>query len=209
MEERMESGRMIGGGACDADLFERVWERVGAGERKDCPVEPQRRGKEADIENEEERTQERGEDDFPQEDDLPCLGRKSVEYGGQLQRYIMEELRCWQAYRHLARRINGPHARTLAALASEKHQRARKLAAAHFIIAGMRYWPVDELAPPRFTSWLGTLREHFAEEQRSQHRYRAAAYDTEDPCLSELYHELAEGCGAHAVLLRKVLEGAL
>jgi hypothetical protein len=77
------------------------------------------------------------------------------------------------------------------------------------LIAGVRYWPVDELAVPRIASWLGTLREQFSAEQRSQHRYRAAAYDTEDPCLCELYSELAGGCAAHAVLLRSVIESVL
>jgi len=212
MEDRMETGQIPFGYACDADLFERVWERVGARERGDCPVEPGRKEvfeEKCDAEPVEGGTERVWGNDFPAEDDLPCLGKRSAEYGGQLQKYIMEELHCWQLYRHLARRVSGPNARSLAALASEKHRRARKLATAHFLIAGVRYWPVDELDTPRIVSWLGTLREQFAQEQRSQHRYRAAAYDTEDPCLSELYSELAGGCGTHAALLRKVLEGAL
>lgn len=234
---------LLGMYACDADLFERVWERVGAQARPDCPVEPasaseeeaaavtetapeqeapmlRETGRQASLAEEAQgsaerempgrnRTDERAEDDFPAPDDLPCLGRASGVHRGQLQQYIREELDGWQLYRHLARKVNGPYAKTLAALASEKHRRARRLAAAHFLIAGVRYWPTDKLETPRFSSWLGTLRERFSAEQRHQHRYRAAAYDTADPCLAELYSELAEECGAHASVLRKVLEGAL
>ena len=236
MEFQQNTPPQLGMYACDAELFERVWERVEAQTRPDCPVEraetirweersaaePESWQAEALDPSVEERTGEEerragtqeshdrpAEDDFPAPDDLPCLGRSSAAHQGQLQQYIKEELEGWQLYRHLARKVNGPHAKILAALASEKHRRARRLAAAHFLIAGVRYWPTDRLEIPRFTSWLGTLRERFSAEQRHQHRYRAATYDTADPCLAELYSELAEECGAHANALRKVLEGAL
>lgn len=149
------------------------------------------------------------EDDFPSEDDLPCLGRGSAAQESQLQQYIREELEGWQFYRHLARRINGPNARALAALASEKHRCAKRLAAAHFLIAGVRYWPTDKLETPKFRTWLGALRERFNAEQRHEHRYRAAACELCDPCLRELYTELAEASANHAVTIRTVLESAL
>lgn len=236
MEFQQNTPAQPGVYACDADLFERVWERVGAQDRPDCPVEraqaagweesamsgqENRSAQPSDLSAEVRAGEEelgtdaqknrdsRSEDDFPTPDDLPCLGRSSANHQGQLQQYIKEELEGWQLYRHLARKVNGPHAKTLAALASEKHRQARRLAAAHFLIAGVRYWPTDKLETPRFSSWLGTLRERFSAEQRHQHRYRAAAYDTADPCLAELYSELAEECGVHANLLRRVLEGAL
>ena len=232
MEHQQTPLPLLGMYACDAEVFERVWERVGAQDRPDCPIVPADRKEtrpapdegadlpvsllQSEAEGEPEqiarpggRVDERAEDDFPQPDDLPCLGRSSAAHQGQLQQYIKEELESWQLYRHLARKVNGPHARTLAALASEKHRRARRLAAAHFLIAGVRYWPTDRLESPRISGWLGTLRERFAAEQRHQHRYRAAAYDTVDPCLAELYAELAEECGGHAATLRKILEGAL
>lgn len=236
MEFEQIPGRLSGAYADDADLFERVWERIGAQERPGCPIvtapageetgggpqaaAPKEEGTRAgalpsaeesrgEREAAEKGAGERTEDDFPPPDDLPCLGRASAPHQGQLQQYIREELEGWQLYRHLARRVTGPHAAALAALASEKHRRARRLAGAHFLIAGVRYWPTDRLETPRFSSWLGTLRERFSTEQRHRHRYRAAAYDTADPCLAELYGELAEECGAHAAVIRRVLEGAL
>lgn len=148
-------------------------------------------------------------DDFPGQDAVPCLGSGSAGHGDQLQEDILAELEGWQLYRHLARRVTGNTARALSALASEKHRQARRLAAAYFLISGVRYWPTDRLAAPRVTSWLGTLRRRFTLEQRRESRYRAAALDTADPCLADLYGELADGCAAHAGTLRGLLEAAL
>lgn len=239
MKQEQVPGAMLGMYASDADLFRRIWERVGAEERADCPVErtsvpgaPEgirkgETGNEDCVSGEgwnaamqapaaEEQAKllrtaksEASGDDFPPPDEFPCLGRASAPQGGTLQQYIREELEGWQLYRHLARRVGGPNARTLTVLASEKHRRARRLAAAHFLIAGVRYWPTDRLETPRLNSWLGVLRERFGTEQRQEHRYRAAACDTADPCLAELYSELAEECAQHAAVVRAVLESAL
>lgn len=148
-------------------------------------------------------------DDFPPQDAVPCLGSGSAGYGSQLQEQIMAELEGWQLYRQLARRVTGQSARTLSALASEKHRRARRLAAAYFLISGVRYWPTDRLSTPKLSAWLGTLRRRFAAEQQMESRYRTAALDTTDPCLAELYAELADGCAAQAEMLRAILESAL
>lgn len=148
-------------------------------------------------------------DDFPRPDAVPCLGSGSASHGGQLQEDILAALEGWQLYRHLARKVTGGASRTLSALASEKHKQARRLAAAHFLISGVRYWPTDKLETPRFGSWLGTLRRRFAAEQQLDSRWRAASIDTEDACLAVLYGELAEECAAHAGVLRTLLEQAL
>lgn len=148
-------------------------------------------------------------DDFPRPDAVPCLGSGSAGHGTQLQEDILAALEGWQLYRHLARKVTGVPSRTLSALASEKHRQARKLAAAYFLISGLRYWPTDRLEVPRTNSWLGTLRRRFAAEQQLDSRWRAASLDTEDPCLADLYGELAEGCAAHAGVLRTLLENAL
>lgn len=211
-QERMRAAQ--GAFGTDADLFCRVWERVGAQERPECPIEtdgekrsvPPGRRTEPEVRTEGTET---AADDFPVPEDIPCLGRASVTQSGPLQQYIREELEGWQLYRQLARRIGGPHARTLTALAAEKLRCARRLAAVHFLIGGVRYWPADRLEVPRPGSWLGVLRERFGAEQRREHHYRAAACDTTDPCLRTLYCELAEECAAHGAALRAILETAL
>ena len=50
------------------------------------------------------------------------------------------------------------------------------------------------------------LREHFMEEQRGAAAYQTAAAETADPCLHELFLELAGEEDSHAWLLRSVLE---
>lgn len=150
-----------------------------------------------------------GGDDFPGPDAVPCLGSGSAAHAGQLQEDILCALEGWQLYRHLARKVGGNAARTLSALASEKHRQGRRLAAAYFLISGVRFWPTDRLETPRFGSWLGTLRRRFALEQQLDSRWRAASLDTDDPCLAVLYGELAEECAAHAGVLRTLLENAL
>ena len=50
------------------------------------------------------------------------------------------------------------------------------------------------------------LRSRFLGEQKGEAEYRAAAGRTEDPCLRELYLELAEDENAHGWMLRGMLE---
>lgn len=150
-----------------------------------------------------------GRDDFPPEEGVPCLGSGSAVHGGHLQHFIRTELEGWQFYRHLARRVNGQTARALSALASEKHHHARRLAAAYFLISGLRFWPTDRLGAPRMGGWMGTLRERFNAEQRQEQRLHIAACDTRDPCLRDLYREVAQGCAAHAALIRELLERSM
>ena len=87
-------------------------------------------------------------DDFPRPDAVPCLGSGSASHGGQLQEDILTALEGWQLYRHLARKVTGTSSRALSALASEKHRQARRLAAAYFLISGVRYWPTVRLEVP-------------------------------------------------------------
>lgn len=55
-------------------------------------------------------------------------------------------------------------------------------------------------------TYLSTLRSRFLGEQKGEAEYRAAAGRTEDPCLRELYLELAEDENAHGWMLRGMLE---
>lgn len=225
--------------AGDRELFGRVWQRVMPEERPGCPItvdapppaetppapgpapgpedipapeppaEPAPEPAGGEPAPEPLESQRHTGDDFPRPDAVPCLGSGSAGHGEQLREDILTALEGWQLYRHLARKVTGSAARTLSALASEKHKQARKLAAAYFLISGVRYWPTDRLGAPQTSSWLGTLRRRFAAEQQLDSRWRAAALDTEDPCLAELYIELAEDCAAHAGVLRALLESAL
>lgn len=144
--------------------------------------------------------------DFPAPDDVPRLGPSSAPYGTQLQRQITDALECWQMYRQLSRRAVGQNGRVLAALAGEKLRAGRRLAAAYFLISGIRFWPADRIGAPAAPSYLGAIRRAFQAEQRRAQAYALSAADSGDDALTALYQELALQCRAHEETLRTLLE---
>ena len=124
----------------------------------------------------------------------------------RLRRHVMEALEGWQFYRHLAKRTRGTDARTLNSMAADQHKEARKLAAAYFLLTGLRYWPTELLGAPAISSYWGALRTRHQAEQRQENAYRLAADDWEDPDLLALYAALTEGCQRRCGQLRNLLE---
>lgn len=188
------------------EVFRRVWNRVMAGHPETgCPVEIT-----GDLTCDElerlaaiptpARPDERGCDLSEAEPGL------SDEITGRLRRQVLEALEGWQMYRHLARRTRNSAARTLTALAADQHKQARKLAAAYFLLTGVRYWPSEQLAAPAIPSLWGTLRQRHRAEQQAELSYRMAMEESDDPTLSELYAELSDGCRARCRQLRDLLE---
>ena len=53
---------------------------------------------------------------------------------------------------------------------------------------------------------MNGLREQFIQEQRGSSAYQGAAQETGDPCLRQLYQELAREETAHARMIRGLLE---
>ena len=166
-----------------------------------------------------------------EEHDVPCLGASSAVYGAQLQRLIDRELADWRAYQALSRRAQGNSGRVLATIAADERRHAKRLSTAYFLISGagadthlrahetvedrvgrlmlisgVRYWRVDRVPNPSPAPFSAALREHFMEEQRGAAAYQTAAAETADPCLHELFLELAGEEDSHAWLLRSVLE---
>ncbi|HIT01916.1 MAG TPA: hypothetical protein IAC21_03730 [Candidatus Enterenecus merdae] len=123
----------------------------------------------------------------------------------RLRAQILEALEGWQFYRHLARRARAG-ARVLRTLAADQHRQARRLAAAYFLLTGVRYWPTDTLAVPARTPLWGALRRRHQAEQGAQQAYLAAAQDAGDPELAQLYQQLAQDCEEHCYQLRGLLE---
>lgn len=136
---------------------------------------------------------------------MGVLGPGSLDSAPVLQTLLRRELADAREYQQLSRRGQRPPARMLAALSGEKKHRAKRLAAAYFLISGVRYWPVGA-GGGRLTCRCRLLRRHFWEEQEGEAAYRAAAAATADPCLQELYIELAEDENSHIWLLRGILE---
>jgi len=108
-----------------------------------------------------------------------------------------------------ARRAPGPAGRALASIAADERRHIRRLSTAYFLISGVRFQP-EQAAPalPGGCTYFSALRLRFAEEQKGQAAYRSAAERSADPCLRELFLELAGDEYAHACLLRGLLEQA-
>lgn len=109
------------------------------------------------------------------------------------------------AGRILLRRANGACAKTISASAADHRLALRRLSAAYFLITGQRYVPqcASPVLPPALPL---ALRQQFVWEQRWEQKNRQAAQSTADPCLKELYLELAQEGAYHAGCIRSILE---
>ena len=109
------------------------------------------------------------------------------------------------ALRAMTRRASGTCAKALAALACDHRSAFRRLSAAYFLITGRRYVP--RCSVPSLPATLAlALRQQFLWEQQWEQKNRQAAQATADPCLKELYLELAQEGAFHAGCIRSILE---
>lgn len=212
---------LVGMVGCDRDLFARVWARVAPEEAEDCPIQvlpaverppaEQGHGLEpcapampvplpAFLAGDSQ-----GSDEL-EESDVPCLGRSGEDHAALLQGAIRQELADWRTYQALSARANGVAARTLALMAADERRHAKRLSAAYFLISGIRFLPDTPPARQTRGAFWAALRERFWAEQRGSSFYLAAAEETADPCLANLYRELAADEGAHAEQLRCLVE---
>lgn len=105
----------------------------------------------------------------------------------------------------LLRRSTGACARSLSLLARDHRLAFRRLSAAYFLITGKRYCP--KCAAPCLPASLAlALRQQFGWEKQWEQKNCQAAQDTRDPCLKELYLELAQEGALHAGCIRSLLE---
>lgn len=193
-------------------VIQRVWKRVMEGREETSPVALTQEETEphGSLQTEEEMgvlpaPMPRAKGDFPA--GAVFLGEGSLEMVPFLQEMIRHELGDMRAYQALARRTGGPQARVFQAMAQEEKTHAKRLSAACFLISGVRYWPeVGKGVPP--TSYLGTLRQRFGEEQAGMAAYLAGAEATEDPCLRQLFLEIAREEWDHACKIRTMVENA-
>ena len=175
----------------DQDGFERVWRRVMPEPRSDCPFSlnpqvPQPRQEPAPVCS-------------------ACLGQASQGDAPELERFVRESTRASRGYRRMAQQAGTTGGRALGGIAADKARQAKRLGAAYFLITGQSAAlppePVQRPSPLPLA-----LRQRFQAEQTLACAYRAAAEQTQDSCLKELYKELAEECDTHAQVIRSVLE---
>ncbi len=187
------------------EVFKRVWDRV-MPDQKDSPLvlSPIPREEAAVFAPQQAPASETAPPPAPEEPAL-CLGEASqgdVEALTELMVRARENLAAGQA---LARRGGG---RTLSALAADHRRALRQLSAARFLITGKPFRPEGRAAALPASLPLA-LREQFVREQRWERACRAAARSAADPCLRELYLELAQDGALHAGEIRSLLESSL
>ena len=209
MEQQLVSPPAPGAGMCgsDREIFERVWRRVMPLAGEGCPIQlsPPEQGPPA------LRAEERGElavsAPAPEREEQElCLGPSSAGAGARLREMIEGEMEDERLYLSLARRAGGAAGRALGALAGEERRHIRRLGTAYFLITGERCQPRGQGGGRPRTGVMEGLREQFIQEQRESRAYRLAAAECADPCLKELYLELAEDETLHARLIRNLLE---
>lgn len=145
------------------------------------------------------------ENDFPSNRMVICLGSQCMGFEDLLQEMIQKEIQDSLFYKVLSRKVGGTAARIFSGLSSEERQQAKRLSAAYFLISGIRYWPEknEKIGIP---SYFTALRDRFIEEQRDAAFYIAAATESRDPCLSQLFLDIAEKNQRHAQQIRHLLE---
>lgn len=192
---------------CDRDLFARVWARVEPNAGEGCPIEvlPPQANLPQPVPFSVPAVSDRPGDDSPQLNDVPCLGREGADHTRFLQEAVRTALQRWRHYQALSAR-GGAAGRTLAAIGAAKRQHARRLSGAYFLISGIRFLP--EIPPMHHNqgNFWGRIRELFWQEQQTAALFSAAAEETSDHCLAQLYRELAGETAAHADLLRALAE---
>lgn len=134
-----------------------------------------------------------------------CLGEASQGDSARLEELMTLAQAGAAAGRAMARRAAGACARALSALACDHRSAFKRLSAAYFLITGKRYCP--KCGSFRITSSLPlALRQQFLWEQQWEQKNNQAAQSTADPCLKELYQELAQEGALHAGCIRSLLE---
>jgi len=153
----------------------------------------------------EERAQQHCRDDFPPRSAVPFLGSDSAQMQELLQELIRRERYSAHFYRALGRRVGGSAARVFSSMVADNQKSAKRLCAACFLISGVQFMAG---VPPHvsFPSYLGALRERFIEEQQNAALYVAAAAESQDPWLYQLFSDLGEEKIRHAKKLCLLVE---
>ena len=195
--------------SCDRETFERVWRRV-MPEGMDSPIQIDPPADERVLAM---RQEELGASLAPlhreavqPEQDVCCLGRGSEPYAELLREMIDGETEDYRTYQALARRAGGSGNRMLGAMAADERRHAKRLGTAYFLITGERYQSpnMNGSRPPM--DLMTGLREQFIQEQRGAAAYQGAAQENGDPCLRQLFRELAREEQSHARMIRSLLE---
>lgn len=126
-----------------------------------------------------------------------CMGTEAQLSLGVLQGFLEEECRQRMVYLAYARRMND-RSGLLRRLADQSLVHIKKLAAAHYLITGRCVHPLAQSPAVQPYTWCQLLRFCYHQEACDRFNYLRAADETTDPCLTELFQDLAEASGEAA-----------
>ena len=178
----------------DPEVFQRVWNRVMPDQDRspiamDAPAQPAVPALSPAPEQPPE---------TPPSAPLTCLGEGSRPYTQAIRDFL-------RSLQSLSRRSGSRAARVLSGIAGDLRREERRLSTAYFLITGERYSPSQAGAAPSGSLPL-VLRTLFQQLHQRAAQARAAAQGMGDPCLQQLFQDLAEDAEFYAQRLRALLE---
>lgn len=185
----------------DPEVFQRVWNRVMPDQdhspiAMDAPAQPAVPALSPAPEQPPE---------TPPSAPLTCLGEGSRPYTQAIRDMTDQTRGFLRSLQSLSRRSGSRAARVLSGIAGDLRREERRLSTAHFLITGERYSPSQAGAAPSGPLPLA-LRTLFQQLHQRAAQARAAAQGMGDPCLQQLFQDLAEDAEFYAQRLRALLE---
>lgn len=185
----------------DPEVFQRVWNRVMPDQDRspiamDAPSQPAVPALSPAPEQPPE---------TPPSAPLTCLGEGSRPYTQAIRDMTDQTRGFLRSLQSLSRRSGSRAARVLSGIAGDLRREERRLSTAHFLITGERYSPSQAGAAPSSPLPLA-LRALFQQLHQRAAQARAAAQGMGDPCLQQLFQDLAEDAEFYAQRLRALLE---
>ena len=143
------------------------------------------------------------------EPDPCCMGTEAVSDLEVVTGFIEEEQSERRQLQALARQSPAWARQTLLTLAAHAAARARRLSAAHYLIIGETYLPALATERIYVGKWRPALRERYHSAACAALNYERAADGTSDPCLGDMFRELAADAFESANVMIRLLERAL
>ena len=143
------------------------------------------------------------------EPDPCCMGTEAVNDLAVVTGFIEDEQSERRQLQALARQSPAWARQTLLTLAAHAAARARRLSAAHYLIIGETYLPAIATEKIYVGKWRPALRERYHSAACAALNYERAADGTPDPCLGDMFRELAADAFESANVVMRLLERAL
>ena len=143
------------------------------------------------------------------EPDPCCMGTEAAGDLAVVTGFIEEEQSERRQLQALARQSPAWARQTLLTLAAHAAARARRLSAAHYLIIGETYLPALATERIYVGKWRPALRERYHSAACAALNYERAADGTPDPCLGDMFRELAADAFESANAVMRLLERAL